>query len=48
MMQGNWATKDNTLCAEWKERPNTGCIRYDKMGKTVTAYDAKTGEERRF
>ena len=46
MMHGRWSIKDNTLCAEWKERPNTGCIRYDKVGETVTAYDAKTGELR--
>ena len=43
MMHGTWAIKDNTLCAEWKERPNTGCIRYDKKGDTVRAYDVKTG-----
>jgi hypothetical protein len=46
MMHGKWAIKDNTLCAEWKERPNTGCIRYDKMGEAITAYDVKTGELR--
>jgi hypothetical protein len=46
MFHGRWEIKANTLCAEWKERPNTGCIRYDKTGETVTAYDAKSGELR--
>jgi hypothetical protein len=46
MMHGKWEIKANTLCAEWKERPNTGCIRYDKTGDIVTAYDAKSGELR--
>jgi hypothetical protein len=46
MMHGKWEIKGNTLCAEWNEWPNTGCIRYDKMGETVTAYDVKSGELR--
>jgi hypothetical protein len=46
MMHGKWEIKGNTLCAECRERPNTGCIRYDKMGETVTAYDPKSGELR--
>jgi hypothetical protein len=46
MFHGRWEIKANTLCAEWKERPNTGCIRYEKTGETVTAYDAKSGELR--
>ena len=46
MFHGKWEIKGNTLCVEWKERPNTGCIRYDKMGDTVTAFDAKSGELR--
>ena len=46
MFHGRWEIKANTLCAEWKERPNTGCIRYERTGETVTAYDAKSGELR--
>jgi hypothetical protein len=46
MFHGRWEVKANTLCAEWKERPNSGCIRYERAGETVTAYDAKSGELR--
>src|SRR5262249_5555558 len=30
MMHGQWETNGNTLCPAWKERPNTGCIRFEK------------------
>jgi hypothetical protein len=43
MMHGIWEIKDNTLCPAWKERPNTGCIRFEKIGDAVTAFDAKSG-----
>ena len=46
MMHGTWQTKDNTLCAVWKERPNTGCVRYDKTGDVVTVIDAASGQLR--
>lgn len=46
MFHGKWEIKGNTLCAEWRERPNTGCIRYEKIGDTVTAFDAKSGQLR--
>jgi hypothetical protein len=46
IMHGTWETKDNTLCANWKERPNTGCVRYDKTGDTVTVLDAASGAVR--
>jgi hypothetical protein len=46
MFHGKWEIKGNTLCAEWRERPNTGCIRYEKTGDAVTAFDAKSGELR--
>jgi len=46
MMHGQWETKGNTLCPAWKERPNTGCIRFEKTGDAVTAFDAKSGELR--
>ena len=41
-----WETKGNTLCAEWKERPNNACVRYDKTGETVTVIDAASGQLR--
>jgi hypothetical protein len=46
MMHGTWETKGNTLCPQWRERPNTGCIRFEKTGDAVTAFDAKSGELR--
>src|SRR5215468_8063420 len=33
---GNWQIKGNTNCTAWKERPNTACVRYDKVGDAVT------------
>jgi hypothetical protein len=46
MMHGKWEIKGNTLCAAWKERPNTGCIRYDNTGDAVTAFDSESGQLR--
>jgi hypothetical protein len=46
IMHGTWQIKDNTLCAVWKERPNTGCVRYDKVGDVVTVIDAASGQVR--
>jgi hypothetical protein len=46
MMHGNWEIKDNTLCANWKEKPGTGCVRYDKTGDAVTVIDAASGNTR--
>jgi hypothetical protein len=46
MMHGNWEIKDNTLCANWKEKPGTGCVRYDKAGDAVTVIDAASGNTR--
>ena len=30
MWHGKWEIKGNTLCADWKERPNNPCTRFDK------------------
>src|SRR5262249_22610792 len=30
IMHGKWEVKENTNCTDWKERPGTGCVRYDK------------------
>jgi hypothetical protein len=46
MMHGKWQIKGNTLCAQWKERPGTGCVRYDKTGDVVTVIDAKRRKTR--
>jgi hypothetical protein len=46
MMHGKWQVKGNTNCTEWKERPGTGCVRYDKTGDTVTAIDVASGKSR--
>jgi hypothetical protein len=43
---GTWQLKGNTNCTEWKERPNTGCLRYDKTGDTVTGLDSVSGQLR--
>ena len=46
IMHGTWQVKDNTNCTVWKERPGTGCVRYDKTGDIVTVIDAASGNVR--
>jgi hypothetical protein len=46
MLHGKSEIKDNTNCTEWKERPGTGCTRYDKQGDGVAIIDVKTGQLR--
>ena len=46
MMHGKWETKGNTNCTDWKERPGTGCVRYDKAGDGVTVIDVGSGKIR--
>ncbi len=46
IMHGKWEIKGNTNCTEWKERPGTGCVRYDKTGDVITTIDAATGKVR--
>jgi len=46
IMHGAWQVKDNTNCTVWKERPGTGCVRYDKTGDIVTVIDAASGNVR--
>jgi hypothetical protein len=46
MMHGKWEIKGNTNCTDWKERPGTGCVRYDKTGETVTVIDVNSGQTR--
>jgi hypothetical protein len=46
MMHGTWAIKDNTNCTNWKERPGSGCVRYDKTGNVITVIDVASGKTR--
>jgi len=46
IMHGKWQVKDNTNCTDWKERPGTGCVRYDKAGDIITVFDVKSGQVR--
>jgi hypothetical protein len=46
IMHGKWEIKGNTNCTEWKERPNAGCTRYDKVGDVVTVIDVASGQPR--
>jgi hypothetical protein len=46
IFHGKWEIKGNTNCTNWKERPNMGCVRYDKMGDTVTVIDMASGQVR--
>ena len=43
---GKWEIKGNTLCADWRERPNNPCTRYDKAGDTVSVLDTVSGQTR--
>lgn len=45
-MHGTWETKGNTNCTVWRERPGTGCVRYDKTGDVVTVIDVASGATR--
>jgi hypothetical protein len=46
IMHGKWQIKGNTLCAQCKERPGTGCVRYDRTGDVVTVIDVKRRKTR--
>ena len=46
IMHGKWEIKGNTNCTDWKERPGSGCVRYDKTGDVVTAIDVASGKPR--
>ena len=46
LWHGKWQIKGNTLCADWKEKPNNECDRFDKTGDTVTVLDAASGQAR--
>ena len=46
IFHGTWEIKGNTNCVDWKERPGTGCVRYDKVGDVITVIDAASGQAR--
>ena len=46
MFHGKWEVKGNTNCTDWRERPGTGCVRYDKTGDVITVIDAASGQTR--
>jgi hypothetical protein len=46
LWHGKWEIKGNTACVDWKEKPNNGCVRYDKTGNTVSVLDAASGQTR--
>ena len=46
MWHGKWTTKGNTFCADWTERPNNPCTRFDKTGDAITIIDAVSGQTR--
>ena len=46
MWHGKWIIKDNTACVDWKEKPNNGCVKYDKQGDTTNIIDVATGQTR--
>jgi hypothetical protein len=43
---GQWDIKGNTLCPNWKEKPNGSCARYDKTGDTIIIVDTLSGKTR--
>jgi hypothetical protein len=46
MMHGTWKIDGNTNCSKWKERPGTGCVRYEKTGDVITVTDVNSGKVR--
>ena len=46
VMHGKWEIKGNANCTDWKERPNTACVRYDMNGDVVTVIDSVSGQIR--
>src|SRR5262245_32166869 len=46
MWHGKWETKGNILCADWKEKPNNPCTRWDKAGDAVSIIDVASSQVR--
>jgi hypothetical protein len=46
MWHGKWEIKGDTLCPNWKEKPNSPCARYDKTGDMIMIVDTLSGKAR--
>ena len=46
MFHGKWEIKGNTLCAEWRERPEHRLYPIRKNRRRGQAFDAKSGDLR--
>jgi hypothetical protein len=46
MWHSKWEIKGNSLCPNWKEKPNTQCARFDKAGDVVMIVDSQSGKTR--
>jgi hypothetical protein len=46
MWHGKWEIKGNTLCPNWKEKPNSQCARFDKANDVVMIVDSQSGKTR--
>jgi hypothetical protein len=46
MWHGKWEIKGNTLCPNWKEKPNSQCARFDKADDVVMILDSQSGKTR--
>lgn len=46
MWHGKWEIKGNSLCPNWKEKPNSQCARFDKAGDVVMIVDSQSGRTR--
>jgi hypothetical protein len=46
LWHGTWSIKDNTNCSNWKEKPDTGCTKYDKQGDAISILSTTTGQVR--
>jgi len=46
MWHGKWEIKGNSLCPNWKEKPNSQCARFGKAGDEVMIVDSQSGKTR--
>ena len=43
---GTWTAKPDSLCVDWKEKPNNPCTKYVKDGDTITLINVANGQTR--
>jgi hypothetical protein len=43
---GTWTTKTDSLCIDWKEKPNNPCTKYVKDGDVITLINVANGQTR--